>query len=97
MKESRPLPAALEPKEEEPDEKDKEILRFLAKSGVDRLLSSIASAVGLDRLEAEVRLKKLSEHRYVRLPAKPTPNNPFPEYRLDDKGMEFVVDDRNKG
>lgn len=75
----------------EPDEKDKEILRYLYKPDVDHLLSYIAETIRLDQQETKLRLHKLNEHKYVRLPPRRSATHRFPEYKLTDKGIEFVI------
>ena len=72
------------------DEKDKEILRYLYRHNVDRLLNYVAEAAGLDPTETRYRLNRLNKHGFVRLPGRPRVGT-FPEYRLLDKGVEYVL------
>lgn len=74
----------------EPDEKDKMILRYLYRSDVTRILSFVAEAISLDSTETEYRLNRLIKHRFVRRPVHQI-SNPFPEYRLLDRGVEYVL------
>jgi len=74
----------------EPDEKDKEILGYLYRHDVTRILNYIASAVDLDPTETKYRLSRLSRHRFVQLPGR-TRVGRFPEYHLYDKGVEYVL------
>jgi hypothetical protein len=90
----RPQPPESHPYS--PDEKDKEILRYLYRSDVDRLLSFVAEAAHLDPTETEFRLNRLIANGFVRRPARPRASNPFPEYRLLDKGIELVLQLKNK-
>ncbi|MDX6559632.1 MAG: hypothetical protein QOF72_2681 [Blastocatellia bacterium] len=74
----------------EPDEKDKEILGYLYRHDVTRILNYIAGAVDLDPTETRYRLSRLSRHRFVQLPGR-TRVGRFPEYHLYDKGVEYVL------
>lgn len=86
----KPLTSPLELREYEPNEKHKDILRYLYK-GADRLLSNIADAVGLDQQETKKCLNELSKHKYVLPPEHRSKTRWFPEYSLTDKGIEFVI------
>lgn len=78
-----------------PDEKDKKIIAYLY-AGVDCLDGYIARAVGIDTQEAQLRLNRFIEHKYVHPPrAKPT--RPFAGYRLTDKGIQFAIDNGLRG
>jgi hypothetical protein len=74
----------------DPDEKDKLILRYLYRSDVVRILSHIAEAASLDLTETEYRLNRLIKYRFVRRPGRRI-SNPFPEYRLLDGGVEYLL------
>jgi|GEM_PF-7013836 len=74
----------------EPDEKDIEILRYLYRDDVDRLLTYIAEGVHLDRTETRFRLNRLAGHGFVRLPGRARPGR-APQYRLTDKGVAFLL------
>lgn len=83
-----PLPSEVD--SFEPDEKDKEILCYLYRHDVTRILNYIADAVHLDPTETKYRLSRLSRHRFVQLPGR-TRVGRFPEYHLYDKGVEYVL------
>ncbi len=84
-------PESPEPDTYQPDDKDKEIIRYLYKEGVDHLLSYIAKFAELDRQETTLRLNKLISNKYVRRPHT-SHSRPFAAYRLTDKGIQFAID-----
>lgn len=92
--ERRPAPQVPKSHVYEPDDKDKEIIRYLYKSDVDRLPKFIAEAAGLDGPETELRLNKLIKEGYVRRPPRRTGRDAFlpNQYPLTDKGKQFVID-----
>ncbi|HAF21734.1 MAG TPA: hypothetical protein DCK93_02295 [Blastocatellia bacterium] len=96
IEERKITPNQSESETYEPDQKDEDILRYLYRSDVVRLLHYIAEAVHLDPTETEYRLNRLITRRFVRRPGLPRVSNPFPEYRLIDKGIEWVIDDRER-
>ena len=74
-------------------EQEKEILRYLFRSDVDRDSGSIIRSLNFEHPEeARLRLNNLSNLGYIQPPpSRPMPGR-IPQYRLTDKGREYVLD-----
>jgi predicted nuclease with TOPRIM domain len=73
-------------------EQERAILRYLFRSDVDRDSGSIISSLNFEHPEeARLRLNNLSKLGYVQPPrSRPMPGR-IPQYRLTDKGREYVL------
>jgi predicted ArsR family transcriptional regulator len=83
-------PQPPEPAVYQPDDKDKEIIRYLYK-GTDCHLSFIAEFARLDTQETSLRLNKLISNKFIR-PLRSRPRRAVDPYRLTDKGIQFAID-----
>jgi len=74
-------------------ERDKEILRYLFRTDVDPYPASIAQSLNFEHLaEVELRLNNLIKLGYIRRPnSNVMIGGSMPEYRLTDKGKEYVL------
>lgn len=79
-------------------EKEKEILRFLFKKDDDRVLSRITEVIGFENSEeSRFYLERLVERGFVNRPSSRSTPRRIPEWTLQQKGREYVVENNLLG
>ena len=74
-------------------EHERAILRYLFRTNVDHILSSITADLGFSSpQEAKYYLEKLVERGFINLPPRRSVVHRFPQYTLRQPGREYVIE-----